>query len=202
MLAERKVYVDWRPVTDYKFPVGVMDIIYLRDAEEYYRVLPHPTKFFMLHPIDGGEAEIKPLRVKTKVTVKHSGIQLTFHDGRTLLLKGGGSGESYKAVRTLDTVLFNLRKRELLDHVPINIGVVACVVNGRNVGFVGRIASIQQTFKRARALAELRSLDEASAVRTILDYIFAIGKERPAISLPTIDEIEEWETKLSRREPL
>lgn len=203
ILAERKVYVDSRVITDYKYPVGVMDVIYLKGPEEYYRVLPHPTKFYMLHPISEKEAEIKPLRVKRKTTVRGGNTQLTFHDSRTLLLLKDRDADLVKAVRTLDTVVFNLKSKSILQHIPLDKGVTACVISGRNVGFIGRVESIQQAvFKRTRWLAEIRSLDGTDSIRTILDYVFAIGTEHPVISLPTSDEIARWEEKLSRREEL
>ncbi|MEM0307442.1 MAG: 30S ribosomal protein S4e [Thermofilaceae archaeon] len=203
ILSERKVYVDWKVVTDYKYPVGVMDVIYLKGVEEYYRVLPHPTKFFMLHSISERESEIKLLRVKRKTTVKGGNIQLTFHDGRTYLLSKDREADLYKTVRTLDTIVFNLKSKSIMQHIPISEGFIAYVINGRNVGFVGRIETIQQTaFKRARALAELRSLDGNDVIRTILDYVFTIGAEKPIISLPTSEEINAWEERLSQREQL
>jgi len=200
IIAERKVYVDWRVVTDYKFPVGLMDVIYLKGAEEYYRVLPHPTKFYMLHPITEEEAEIKPLRVKRKVTVSGGDLQLTFHDGRTLLLRR--DNELYKVVRTYDTIVLNLKTKEVLDHIKMDVGVVAYVVNGSRVGFLGRVKGIQQIFKRAKALTELESLEGGSTVRTILEYVFAVGRDKPVISVPTPSEIEEWERRFLKPEPL
>ena len=200
ILAEKKVYVDWKAVTDYKYPVGLMDVIYLKDAEEYYRVLPHPTKFYMLHVIDEKESEIKPLKVKNKVTTKGAKIQLTFHDGRTLVIDN--SSELYKSVRTLDTIVLDLKTKRITSHLPLEQGVIAYVINGRNVGFVGRIESIQHIFKRLKAVTVLRSFDGQAVTRTILEYIMVIGKESPVISLPTIEELQEWERKLSERPPL
>lgn len=200
ILAEKKVYVDWKAITDYKYPVGLMDTIYLKDAEEYYRMLPHPTKFYMLHAISEKESEIKPLRVKNKVTIKNAKIQLTFHDGRSLVIDT--SNELYKSVRTLDTIVLNLKTKKILSHLPLKQGVIAYVINGRNVGFVGRVESIQPIFKRLRAVTELRSLDGQAVTRTILEYIMVVGKEEPAITLPTVEELQEWEKKLRELPPL
>jgi len=202
IIAERKVYVDWRVVTDYKFPVGLMDVIYLKGAEEYYRVVPHPTKFYMLHRIDEREAEIKPLRVKRKVTVRRGDLQLTFHDGRTLLLKRGGELGKLSELRTFDTIVFNLKEKTVVDHVPMREGVIAYVIGGHSVGFVGRVESIQVVFKRAKAVTALRSLDGQSVARTILEYVMAIGAEKPSISLPSEEEVKEWEERLGRRPSL
>ncbi|RLE96434.1 MAG: 30S ribosomal protein S4e [Thermoprotei archaeon] len=202
VLAERRVYVDGRVVTDYKFPVGLMDVIYLRGPEEYYRVLPHPTKFFMLHRIGEEEARLKPLRIKRKTMVRGGNLQLTFHDGRNYLLRLRDPMNPVEdTYRTFDTVLLDLSKKEIVEHVRMEEGVLAYVIDGRNVGFLGRVESIHQIFKRARSIVTLKS-EDGDVARTILEYVFAIGREKPLISLPTREEVEEWEKRLAREEPV
>jgi len=185
ILNERKVMVDGRVVTDYKFPVGLMDVIHIIPTGEYFRVVPHPTKYLVLHPIDEEEAKFKPLRIKRKVTIKGGHIQLTFHDGRNHIIrvKDPFNPEEAAAFSTYDTVKMAIPKQEILDHIKLEVGVLALVIDGSNVGFLGRIVSIKQIFKRSRALVTLRS-DSGAEVRTILDYVFAIGRDKPMISLP------------------
>jgi len=199
ILGEGKVYVDWRVVTDYKFPVGLMDVIYLKRAEEYYRVLPHPTKFFMLHRIDEKEAELKPLRIKRKVTVKKGYLQYTFHDGRTFLFKDASTpkGAELRQLRTHDTVLMNLKTGSIESYAKTDVGALAYVVDGRNVGFLGRIESIQQIFKKSTSITTLHS-EGGEIARTILEYVFVIGLEKPMVSLPSREEIRFWEELLSK----
>ena len=199
ILGEGKVCVDWRIVTDYKFPVGLMDVIYLKGAEEYYRVLPHPTKFFMLHRIDEKEAELKPLRIKRKVTVKKGHLQYTFHDGRTLLLKDASSSKEVelRQLRTFDTILMNLKSGSVESYAKMDVGALAYIVDGRNVGFLGRIESIQQVFKRSKSVITLHS-EEGGIARTILEYVFVIGLEKPMVSLPSQEEVRSWEELLNK----
>lgn len=199
ILGEGKVYVDWRIVRDYKFPVGLMDVVYLKGVEECYRVLPHPTKFLMLHRIDEKEAELKPLRIKRKVVVKKGALQFTFHDGRTLLLKDAGSPKEaeLRQLRTYDVVLMNLKSGSIENYAKVDAGALAYVVDGRNVGFLGRIESIQQVFKRASSVTALRS-ESGEVARTILEYVFVIGLEKPMITLPSQEEVRLWEELLSK----
>lgn len=62
-------------------------------------------------------------------------------------------------------------------------GNVAITIGGSNIGFLGKIKSINRIFKKARALVTLES-DDGKEARTILEYVFVIGKDKPAISLP------------------
>lgn len=190
VLAEGRVQVDGRVVRDYKFPVGLMDVLYLKGVEAYYRVLPHPSKYFMLHPIGEEEAHLKPLRVKRKTSVKGGGIQVTFHDGRNLQLSDGAVFGTY------DTVLLDLRENKVLDHVRIEEGVLAYVIDGVNIGFLGRVESISKVFKRSKSVVTLRSGDRYT--RTIMEYVFAVGRDRPLVSLPSEDEIAEWDRRFAK----
>ncbi|MEM1508753.1 MAG: 30S ribosomal protein S4e [Thermofilaceae archaeon] len=190
ILAERKVHVDGKVVTDYKFPVGFMDVLYLRGPEEYFRVLPHPSKFFMFHRISAEEANLKPLRIQKKTIIKNNYIQLTFHDGRNYAIKNIELS-SKQPYETYDTVLMHLGTKQIIDSVKMATGSIACVIDGRNVGFTGTIQSIQQTFKRSRAVVTLGRGDDT--VRTILKYVFVVGKENPLITLPTDQELKTWE---------
>lgn len=185
ILGERKVEVDGRVVTDYKFPVGLMDVIHIRETDEYYRVVPHPSKFLTLHKIDGEEATFKLLRMKRKVMVKGGNLQLTFHDGRNHLVKLRDPFNPEEDVfSAYDTVKYSIPEREILDVIKFREGAIGLVIDGSNVGFLGRIGKIAQVFKRSRSLVELSGINDEKKVRTVLEYIFVVGEDRPVISLP------------------
>ncbi len=182
IIAERKIAVDGRIVTDYKFPVGLMDVVELIPEETVLRVVPHPVKVMTLVEIDKGEAGFKPVRIKRKTTVKGGHIQLTFHDGRNYLVRVKDPRKPVEApYRVYDTIKLAIPREEILDHVPFEPGVLAVVVDGANVGFVGRIKAVNRIFKRRNALVELEG--DGKIVRTILEYVFPIGREEPMIKL-------------------
>ncbi len=187
ILAERKIMVDGRIVTDYKFPIGLMDVLYIIPEERYFRIVPHPVKGIGIIEITGEESTYKPARIKRKVTVKGGNIQLTFHDGRNFLIRVKNPFNPVEAhYKTYDTIKLAIPKQEILEHIPFKEGNVAVVIDGANVGFIGKIVSIEQVFKKPRALVELES-EGGEKVRTILDYVFVIGREKPIITLPSGD---------------
>ena len=184
ILGERHVEVDGRVVTDYKFPVGLMDVVHIRTTGEYFRAVPHPVKVLTPHPIDKEEAGFKLLRVYRKTTVKGGNLQITFHDGRNFLLRLKDPMNPVEDVfKTYDTVKMAIPKQEILDHIKMEPGVLALVVDGSHVGFLGRLEDVKTVLKRSRSIVTLKSKD-GRVVRTILDYIFAVGREEPLISLP------------------
>jgi len=183
ILGEGKVRVDGRVVRDYKFPVGLMDVLELASGETY-RVVPHPVKFMVLHPIGKEEATFKLLRVEGKTTVKGGHIELHFHDGRNYLIRVADPRNPVEDVyKTYDVVKMAIPDQEILDHIKMDVGVMAIVIDGRNVGRVGTVTEINQIFKRSRAIVTLKS-PSGGEFRTILDYVFPIGVEEPLISVP------------------
>ncbi len=184
IIAERKIAVDGRVVTDYKFPVGLMDVVEIIPEEKFMRMVPHPVKVMTLIEIDEEEAGFKPARIKRKQTVRGGHIQLTFHDGRNYLVRVKDPRNPVEApYRVFDTVKLAIPKEQILEHIPFEPGVLGVVVDGANVGFIGTIKSINRVFKRRNALVELEG-ENGEIVRTILDYVFPIGREEPIIRLP------------------
>lgn len=178
VLGESKVKVDGKVVRDYKFPVGLMDVIEIVPSGETYRVVPHPVKRMMLHPIPKEEAAFKLLRIEGKTVVKGGAIQLHFHDGRNHVLKD----PSEDVFKTYDIVKMAIPKQDIIEHVGFEEGVLAVVIAGRNTGKMGRIVNVKKVFKTAKALVTIES--NGVSFRTILDYVFVIGVEEPLISLP------------------
>ena len=85
ILSEGKVLVDGKIRRKDDFPVGLMDVISMPDADKYYRVMPS-HKGLVLNPISKEEANFKLLRVEDKTTVKN-GVQIALHDGSNMLVK-------------------------------------------------------------------------------------------------------------------
>ncbi len=184
ILAEGHIKVDGVVRRDYKFPVGLMDVVEVVDTGEYYRVVPHPTKYLTLHPISPEEAKFKLCRINNKTTVKGGHIQLNLHDGRNILIRVKDPLNPVEDVyATLDVVKISLPDQQILDHYRCDLGYWAIVTDGANVGKVGRIVTIVQIFKRRQAVVTLET-PSGKEIRTILDYVFIIGKDKPEISLP------------------
>jgi ribosomal protein S4E len=75
MLGQGKVLVDGKVVAKDDFPVGLMDVISMPDANKYYRIIPS-NKGLVLSPISKEEAAFKLVRVEDKTTAQ-KGVQIT-----------------------------------------------------------------------------------------------------------------------------
>ena len=179
--------VDGRVRRDYKYPVGLMDVLEVTETEEYYRVIPYPTKFMILHPITKEEAYFKLGRIENKSTVSGGHIQLHLHDGRNILIKVSDPMKPVEAepYRTLGTLKISLPGQEILDYAPLEKESLAIIVGGRNVGRVGRIIDVHKAMGRKRSIVTLEDKN-GDKIQTSLSYVFVIAKpgEDPWISLP------------------
>jgi small subunit ribosomal protein S4e len=194
ILNERKVMVNGAVRTDYRFPVGLMDVVEIPSTEQYFRILPNRKGQLILHPISPEEAQIRPLKITDKHLI-HSGVfQLRFHDGATLQVsptgdrekKGaGGKGDMPAAegkkkdkafqFKRLGTVLFNVRSSDIVDYFSFEKHNYAMITRGRNVSKAGTITSIKE---------DMVEIEAEEKVRTLKENVFVIGKRESIISLP------------------
>ena len=170
-----------------KFPVGLMDVVTIEKLGQSFRVLPTP-KGLELHPIDGEETGFKICRIEDKTTVKGGHIQLNLHDGRNVLIRVADPTNPVEdTYRTLDSLKLGLPDQEIQDHFRLEEGAYAIITGGKNMGFHGRIIEIRELrgVKRRRFEVELET-PKGEHIRSILDYVFVVGREEPAISLPEV----------------
>jgi len=181
IINEGKIKVDGRPVKDYKYPIGVMDVIEIPETGEYYRVVPYPTYYLKLHEITAEESRLKPVRIQNKTTLKGGKLQINCYGGRNILLKGD---EAQKlSFKTLDTLLISLPEQEIIEHIPFKIGNIAIITWGKNVGKVGRLVSVNRQWGWRRSIVTLEGKG-GKQIQTTLDYILILGEEKPSISIP------------------
>ncbi|MGC9152939.1 MAG: 30S ribosomal protein S4e [Vulcanisaeta sp.] len=172
------IRVDGEVRRNYKYPVGLMDVVEIIPTGEVYRMVPHPTKFLWPIPISQEEARYKLCRIENKTVVKGGQIQLNLHDGRNIQLPYD-EGSKYS---TLDTVLIDLTENKIVDAVKLEVGALGLIVRGNNVGYYGKITEIIQTYRKRRSSVTIRT-DDGKDIRTIIDYLFAVGKDKPLITI-------------------
>ena len=184
IIAQGQIKVDGRVRRNYKYPVGLMDVLEIVKINKFYRVIPYPVKYMVLHEISPEEAKYKLVRIENKTTVKGGHIQLNLHDGRNILVKVSDPTNPEEDVyKTFDVLKISIPDQQILDHYRFELGSIAIVTDGRNVGRVGRIVEITEMFKKSRNIVTLEDKN-GDRFQTIQDYIFVIGKDKPEISLP------------------
>ena len=190
IVSQGKVYVDGKVRREDDFPVGLMDVISISDIDKYFRIVPS-RKGLILHPISKEESNFKPCRIENKKVVENGHVQLNLHDGSNILVKVADlkkpQEDTYKA---LDTVKISLPERQILKQVKMKENDFAIITSGKNIGKHGKIIEIEKTKgkKRTNALVTIED-KKGNRYQTILNFVFAIGKEQPLISMPEAAQI-------------
>lgn len=180
IIRKGKVCVDGKSRKDDRFPVGFMDILELPDADQRYRILPGHGGRVIFHNISKEEASFKLCRIVNKLNVKKGSTQLTFHDGRTIILT-----ENSDSYEVNDTVKLNIPEQEITDHIAFKPGVRAIITGGRSQGQHGILMGLGSEPGNKRT-ATIRT-PQNDDVRTLASYVFAVGTEKPIISLPGVN---------------
>lgn len=183
LIVEGNCRIDGRIIKDYRFPVGLMDILTIPKTEEQFRILPNPRTALVLHPITNEESTFKLLKIVKKSVVKGGQLQLNLHDGRNKLLRN----EDLETVNPDNCTVGNTLKmtvpdQGILDIIPREPGVSTIVTAGRNIGLQGKLLEIEKQLNIGTAVLES---EQEGIFRTALEYIFVVGLETPDISIPT-----------------
>jgi small subunit ribosomal protein S4e len=191
IVMRRLVEVDGKVRTDATFPAGLMDIVRLNKVNEVFRVLYDVKGRYVLHELkDPKEAGMKLCRVNNvsrakKATIGHNpfvsgqaGVipYLSTHDGRTIRYPD-------PLIKKNDTIQVDLKTGKISGHLKFDIGNLAMVTKGANIGRVGVITSKE----RHPGSFDIVHLKDKKGVpfATRQSNVFVIGDaEKAWISLP------------------
>ncbi|MFW6435236.1 MAG: 30S ribosomal protein S4e [Halovenus sp.] len=138
-LNQDNVVINGKRVNDEERPVGMFDIVVFAEREEYYRVFPDEGGRLALTPIDADSAESKLGKIVNKRHVPGGEIQLTLHDGQTLLVD---EDAEYDAG---DSIVVGNEDGEIVAHFVYEEGALVTAVDGTHAGEIGTIDEIQVT---------------------------------------------------------
>ena len=172
ILHDGNILVDGVVRRDYKFPVGVFDVITLPKIDSSYRVFTDEKQRLSLTKIS--DSEVKLCRIDDKTIVKGGNTQLNLHDGSNII------SDEY-SYRTFDSVILSLPDRKVVKHLIYKPGSLALIIGGAHSGELGTIKEIRKT---RSAMPNMISLHSSYDFETIEDYVYVIGKTKPEIETP------------------
>jgi len=169
------ILVDGRIRRDYKYPVGFMDVIEIPKTESVYRVLPDEKGRLILHPIPEENREFKLCKITDKTTIKGGKTQLNLHDGRNYLDEG-----KYKVG---DVIILKVPDQGVKEVINFEEGTIGLITGGKHASEIGRIKEINITRSSMPNTVQMETEDKKTFL-TLKDYVFVIGKDEAAITLP------------------
>jgi small subunit ribosomal protein S4e len=171
IIGSRGIAVDGDIVTDYKFPVGLMDVVSVLKTKQNFRMLVDYKAMLQLVPIDDAEKGWKLARVDNKSAAKKGKVQLNLHDGRCILL----SKDQHK---TGDVLKIELPSQKVLKTLKLEKGNLVLVIGGSHPGTVQTIESYQIRRGSAPNLVTFKE-----GFSTVKENVFVVGDKAPEIKL-------------------
>ena len=159
------VLVNGRSVRDVRRPIGMFDIVSFEERGEHYRVFPDEGGRLSLVPIPEEAADGKLGKIVGKQTVKGGDVQLSLHNGQTLLIDADEAGEYSPG----DSIVVGFGDEDVLAHFVYEERALVTAVRGQHAGEVGRIDEI--TVIRGSSPNTV-AVDRVDADGTVLDDSF------------------------------
>jgi len=185
IVMQRLAKVDGKVRTDMFYPAGIMDVITFEKGKSYradFRLLYNTKGRFAVHKISKDEAAYKLCQVRKVMCGPRRDPCAYTHDGRTIRFPPPG-------VEAHDTVKLDLKSGTVKDFVKFELGNVAMISGGNNVGRVGQIVN-REKHPGSFEIVHLKD-DVGHAFATRLQNVFVIGdKDKPWITLPKGDGIK------------
>lgn len=187
IIVQGKILVDGQPRRELAFPLGLMDVISVPEANLFYRVLSQ-EKGFTLHPIEKDESTFKLCRIEDKTIVDHGHVQLNLHDGTNRLIRIADPKNPHEsAYETLDTLKVAVPSGEIVGQMKLAKNAHGLIVGGQNRGVHGKIVEVEEVSgKKRRSLLTTLENAEGKRFQTILDFVFIVGDSGQSISLPEV----------------
>lgn len=169
ILEKRNISVDGIQRKDYRFPVGLFDVLSLNDINGYFRMVLDKRGNLALIKIKKDDGTLKLCKITGKSIVKGK-TQLNLYDGNNIFVQDKG----YKIG---DAILMVMgKKREIKEKVSFDRGVLIYLTGGKHIGQIGKVEDI-------RGNRILYKIGEGNIVETLKVYAFPIGKDKPLITL-------------------
>jgi len=173
VLHEGNILVNGKERKDYRFPVGIFDIISIPKIEKHYRVLTDKKGKLTFTEIKEEDSKTKLCRINNKTIIKSGKVQLNLHDGRNII----GSNE----LKTKDSVIVSIPENKIIEKYAFSEGNHAMVIGGKHSGEVGKIESIKEIRSSSPNMVIISQDDQK--IETIEDYVFVVGEDKLEIDL-------------------
>ncbi|MBI4406577.1 30S ribosomal protein S4e [Candidatus Micrarchaeota archaeon] len=164
LLKNGQVLVDGKVVKDSGFPVGLMDVVSIKTSGAFLVLI----KEGFLVAVPTKEQGYKLCKITGKTILRGGKIQLSLHDGKTLLV-------DKKEYSPGDTLKLSIPKVSIQGHLKLEKGSKCYVFRGRHAGTVGKLVEIH-VFPGTTP-SNARIVDQSgSEVVTLKDYLFVVDE--------------------------
>ncbi|MFN3910191.1 MAG: S4 domain-containing protein [Candidatus Anstonellaceae archaeon] len=168
LLKNSLVFVDGKIVKDPKRPIGLMDIIFVKPSNKYWRMEIIDKKLHAKELKNSNQVNFKYCKVIKKHTIKKGKISLTLHDSKTII------GDN--KIMVGDTIKVSLPDVKLVKLLKLQPGAFCYIFRGKHAGTIGVLDKIIELKGSMASIAVLKDQNKAE-IRTASNYIMVIDEE-------------------------
>jgi len=170
------IKIDGKVRTDTTFPAGFMDVVTLEKTNENFRMLYDTKGRFTIQRITPAESKYKLCKVVNRYIAAGGVPYIGTSDMRTIRYPD-------PLIKVHDTIKIDLETKKVVEIVPFEVGNLAMVVGGSNIGRVGVVLN-REKHQGSHDIVHVKDA-AGHTFATRLDNVFLIGKgTKSLVSLP------------------
>jgi small subunit ribosomal protein S4e len=150
VLNNKNIFVDKKMVKKYNLPVGLFDVIEIKNIDKQYILVYATNKSYVLKEISKDDADYKICKIISKKIVKKGDVQLSTNDGRVIITKNN-------AYKTGASIKLNLLENTIKEYFPLEKERDVFVFAGKHVGQEAKIVDIMPATMKRPTLLKLNA---------------------------------------------
>ena len=168
LLHAGEVLVDGKKRADARYAVGLFDIVSVPTVKKQYRMVLNVKGKLTTVAIPDNEAALKICKVVGKHSMKGGKVQVSLHDGRTLLIE--------KQIHVGDSIVLRMPEIKIEQVFELKKDAYIYLIKGKRAGNHGLLREISGN----RIMYQDK---EGNNVETLKKYAIVIGQNKPMMTV-------------------
>ncbi len=169
ILNNKEVFVNGIRRKSLSFPIGLFDVVTIKDIKKNYRLIIDNNGNFKAIEISDSDSHIKPCKIANKKIIKGNKTQIVFSDGTNMNIEKNNYSVG-------DTLIKDNHKNDIKSHLKLEKGTTIFMVGGKSIGELGKVEDIVESkifYKK----------HDGEVAETLKKYAFVIGTDKPIIKI-------------------
>ncbi len=168
-LSKGLVKVNEKTMRDYRFSVGVFDVVSVEGMEKDYRLMLDLHGRLEPREIEKKKKKSKLCRIENKKVAGKGKIQLVTNDGRSIFVEKNG-------FKTGDSIEIELPSQKIIKTLKMEKGAKAFIIGGKHAGEESIIQGIKPGSMESPKMVKLKA--GSKEFQTTAKNVFVIGEEK------------------------
>lgn len=177
ILSAGKVKVNSIVRKEYKFPVGLFDVVQTEETKKAFRMLLDKHGRLFAREVKPSAKMQKVCKIAVKKMLRKSTLQLVASDGKTFVVS---EKDAVAKAKPDDSILVELPGK-ILQVLELKKGNTVFVIGGKHVSDIAKVVSVSPSTMQRAKLITLDS--ENGQYSTVAENVFVIGEAKSAIEL-------------------